>query len=301
MPDYNHYKQTPSGEDDERGVDGPGSAGRWGRWGAPGAPESASDPLAPQGGYRPRAGPGEATQPGESDFWTQAVAVLGDRNLATYDPNREWNMVFETGASSPYEPLPGYDLESQQRSLDMQRQAIQQLQQQASGNYETKAQQELRQQFRRQANQQQALAAGQRGMSAGGQALQARTNIAQSNAVGAGMRETLKLQEQQQAQNMLGQIYAAQQAGDVGLASSLADYATKQRGLGDSMTQFYADQGIQNMLSQHSMGQDMVGANLGFDLQDRSNRRQSDARWMETIGTAAEAARRATQNKDEEP
>lgn len=292
------YNRVPVDEENESGVDGPGSSGRWG---PRGAPASASDPLAPQGGYRPIAGPGEATQAGESDFWTQAAAIVTDRNRATYDPNKEWNTVFETGASSPYEPLAGYDIESQQRSIEMQRQAIQQLQQQATGSYETKAQQELRQQFRQQANQQQAIAAGQRGMSAGGQALQARTNNARGSAMQAGMSETLKLQEQQQAQNMLGQIYAAQQAGDVSLASSLADYATKQRGLSDGMSQFYTDQGIQNMLNQYGMGQDMVGANLGFDLQDRSSRRQSDNRWMETIGTAAEAARRAYSTDNEEP
>lgn len=297
------FNRTPD-EESEIGVDGPGRA--------------------PRDGYAPRTTPGEQTQGGKSDFWDQVGSawdqgldlmrqgfgdlggmirtygdMIAERNHATYDPNREWNMVFETGSSSPYEPLPGYDIASQQRSVQMQQQAIQQLQQQASGNYETKAQQELRQQFRQQANQQQALAAGQRGMSAGGQALQARTNAAQGRAGAGGARETLKLQEQQQAQGMLAQILAARQAGDVSLADSMSNYATQGRGLGDTMSQFYLDQGIQNALSQHTLGQDMVAANLGFDLQNRATQRQADNRWMQTIGTAAEAARRASQTNEE--
>lgn len=141
-----------------------------------------------------------------------------------------------------------------------------------------------------------AMAASQRGsqsLGAGRNAAMQRAAMQQQAAADSGM---LRLQEQQAAQNMLGQVLSGARGQDIGLAQGQAglDQQTnlanlqadmQQRGMNDAMTQFYTGQGnqmdlaqaglnvdLQKLLTQRSMGQE----GLGLQAYEGAGQRRQD-------------------------
>lgn len=157
---------------------------------------------------------------------------------------------------------------------------VSQLQQQAAGQGPSLADMQLRQGADRNLSNAIAMQASQRGGMAGGLAMrniaQQRADLGQQLAAQSGMQ---RLQEQQQAQQMLGGISGGARGQDIGLASTQAEMqqqaalanqnaALQQQALNDKMSGFY-NTGLADMdMAQRSSAQDLeklkVNQNLGL-------------------------------------
>ncbi len=157
---------------------------------------------------------------------------------------------------------------------------VSQLQQQAAGQGPSLAQMQLQQGADRNLKNAIAMQASQRGGMAGGLAMrniaQQRADIGQQLAGQAGMQ---RLQEQQQAQQMLGGISGGARGQDIGLATSQAELgqqaalanqnaALQQQALNDKMSGFF-NTGLADLdMAQRQSAQDLeklkVNQNLGI-------------------------------------
>lgn len=173
------------------------------------------------------------------------------------------------------QPIPAYNTSQQDASRRMQDQVIQGLQAQAAGSKSTRAQQELAGQNRAGQQSQYALASTQRGIGAGAQLRQGRAGAGQVAAALGGQSEALKLQEQQQAQAALAQLYAQQHAQDLALAQDQSQYSLQGQALQDAMQQFYAGQGSAGVINRDQNQMDLAGASLGFGLEDTKFAREN--------------------------
>jgi len=177
---------------------------------------------------------------------------------------------------------------------------VSQLQQQASGQGPSLADMQLRQGADRNLANAIAMQASQRGGMAGGLAMrniaQQRADIGQNLAAQSGMQ---RLQEQQQAQQMLGGISGGARGQDIGLATSQAELgqqaalanqsaALQQQALNDKMAGFY-NTGLADLdMAQRASAQDLeklkVNQNLGIQGVNASSYADASKRRGDFIG-----------------
>lgn len=127
-----------------------------------------------------------------------------------------------------------------QSSRDIQGGLIQQLQGQAAGTGPSIAQQQLQKATDQNIANTQAAAASGRGPSAGGAQYNAQNRMAQAQQQGAGDSAMLRLQEQMQAQNMLGNVAGQQRGQDL----SSQQLGLQQRAQNDDLVKFYVQSGL---------------------------------------------------------
>lgn len=186
-----------------------------------------------------------------------------------------WSNWFLQGAQSPQGAFSNpYQTANQDQARAQQQQVIQDLQRQATGDPNSRAQQQLRQGYGAAQAQQASLGSTMRGQSAGAamRGVQAGQQGIQRGL--AGDQQMLQLQEQQAAQQMLAQMLAQQQGQDIAQAQGMAQGALGAQGLNDAMQQFYMQGGIQAALGANQFSQDQARAQLGFDLESQNLRDQ---------------------------
>lgn len=192
---------------------------------------------------------------------------------APYDPpningssSTDWQNYFRQRFGN-LAPLPGYNTANQDQARLQQQQVVQDLQRQAAGDMNSRAQQSLYAQNNAAQGQQRSLASTQRGVGAGAQMQQAQTGAAQVRSGLAGQQQQLYLQEKQAAQQQLAQQLAAMQGQDITQANNAADVNLRGQAMRDAMQQWYAGQGAQGALDEYELQHGYQLADLGFNLE----------------------------------
>jgi hypothetical protein len=162
-----------------------------------------------------------------------------------------------------YGNLPNYQDRQQAEARRLQEQTIQDLQTQAAGNMNSRAQQELQGQNRMGQQSQYALASGQRG----GDMRAANQMAGRVGAQLPGQANVLKLQEQQAAQAMLAQMLAQQQGQDITQANDQSQMALRGQALQDAHNQFMMGQGAAQELGATQLQHDTNLMQAGYDLE----------------------------------
>ena len=246
------------------------------------------DPYSPDGGEVPRAGGRGSNVPGY-DLPGAGGAPTPSRpqvpGTEGPPPMGYWEDYFKQQFGNLSDP-PAFAATNQDQARILQQQVMQQLQAQAAGTYDTRAQQELAQQNRLAQQGQYAIASSQRG-ALGRQAAQ---GAGQVQAALPGQSELLKLQEQQAAQAMLAQMYAQQHAQDLAQAEAMAQSNLQGQALNDAMQQFYAGQGGDMAMADLANRNNYARAMLGLDLEAQDFRNEMNKSWAksgaEGLGTA---------------
>lgn len=183
-----------------------------------------------------------------------------------------WSQFYLNGPASVQ--MPQFQTANQDQARAQQQQVIQDLQRQAMGDPNSRAQQQLRQGYGAAQAQQASLGSTMRGQSAGAamRGVQAGQQGIQRGL--AGDQQMLQLQEQQAAQQMLAQLLAQQQGQDITQAQGTANAALGAQSLDEAMRQFYAQQGSRYNVEQGQIQGERGRAQLGFDLEgaDITNR-----------------------------
>lgn len=183
-----------------------------------------------------------------------------------------WSQFYLNGPASVQ--VPQYQTANQDQARAQQQQVIQDLQRQAMGDPNSRAQQQLQQGYGQAQAQQASLGSTMRGQSAGAsmRGIQAGQQDIQRGL--AGDQQMLQLQEQQAAQQMLAQLLAQQQGQDITQAQGMANTALGAQSLDEAMRQFYAQQGSRYNVEQGQIQGERGRAQLGFDLEgaDITNR-----------------------------
>lgn len=201
---------------------------------------------------------------------------------ANVDPNSlggmgtsPWTGFFEGQMNAGALNIPGYQIANQDQSRRYQQQVIQDLQRQAMGDPNSRAQQQLQQGYGAAQAQQASLGSTMRGQSAGAamRGVQAGQQGIQRGL--AGDQQMLQLQEQQAAQQMLAQLLAQQQGQDITQAQGMAQGVLGAQGLNDAMQQFYTSGYIDQLLGNYQWQADKGRAELGFDLEAQNLRDQN--------------------------
>lgn len=216
------------------------------------------------------------------------------RALPNYAANRSNSLAAALQAQGRAGPSTGYSNISQ-GPQDQFRQGqlglAYQLSQQAAGQGPSLAQQQLQAGTDRNIAQAMAMAQAQQGQGAGlaqRQVAQQQAGMAAQTNQDAG---ALRLQEQMQAQNMLGQVLAGGRGQDIGLATEQAGLnqganlanlqaTLSQRGMNDARSQFY---------DQAAMGQDLAQGqqNLSFAQLMAQNAQQNQQSQQQAYEDAA--------------
>lgn len=202
-----------------------------------------------------------------------------------------WTSFFEGQMNAGPLNIPGYQTANQDQARRYQQQVIQDLQRQAMGDPNSRAQQQLQQGYGQAQAQQASLGSTMRGQSAGAsmRGIQAGQQGIQRGL--AGDQQMLQLQEQQAAQQMLAQLLAQQQGQDISQAQGMAQGALGAQGLNDAMQQFYTGGYIDQLLGNYQWQADKGRAELGFDLEAQNlldqQRRAAAAAAATGAGTLA--------------
>lgn len=158
----------------------------------------------------------------------------------------------------------GMDLTNQDQARLEQQKVIQALQQQARGDLNSLAQQQLQQGYGQARAQQSSLGSTMRGQGAGA-AMRGIQQGQQGIQRGfAGDQQMLMLQEQQAAQALLAQMLQQQQGQDIGQAGAMSNTTLGSQGLDDAMRQFYAGGALGMDLAATERENAIARAKLGF-------------------------------------
>lgn len=150
----------------------------------------------------------------------------------------------------------------------MQQQAIQALQAQANGTLDTYSQHALQANNRQAQQSQYALASSQHGTGAGAQLRQAQQGAGQVAGQLPGQQSILRAQEMQAAQALQAQLMGQTMGQDASQAGLAAQNQLQGWNLQDQNAQWYANQGIQQMLGLQGMTQQSQAGVLGLAQQD---------------------------------
>lgn len=216
-------------------------------------------------------------------------AVMGSRDRAQQGTRRNsWDDYFAAGA--PTRSNVAFDTTNADASRTWQTQMIQDLQQAAAGNPNSRAQQGLQAGYADARAGQSALGSSMRG-TGGGAGLRAGVLGAGNVQRGfAGDSAMLMNREQVAAQSLLAQQLAAQRGQDGQQAGAMASNALANTSLEDAMQQFYTQGGIGRDLSNYQYGAGLTSAQLGMDLESKDLEAQRNAALATSAGTAASAA-----------
>lgn len=196
-----------------------------------------------------------------------------------------WDAFFANGVNST-RPGVGFDTTNQDQSRAWQQQVMQDLQRQAAGDPNSRAQQQLSQGYADARAGQSALGSTMRG-TGGAAGLRHGVMGAGSLQRGyAGDQQMLMAQEQQSAQAALAQMLAQQRQQDAGQAQAMAGNAMGNQRLDDALQQYYTQGTIGRALAGHQYGADLSRAQLGFDLDARSVAEQQRRDAAQAAGTA---------------
>ena len=176
-----------------------------------------------------------------------------------------------------------------------QNQVIQALQQQAAGDMNSQAQQQLRQSLANAQAQQASLGSTMRGQSAGAAMRSIRAGQQGIQRAGAGEAEMLKLQEQQAAQQALAQLLAQQHGLDIQGAQNAAAMGLGQTELGMNREMFGASQALNNAIAETDRANQIARARAGFSDAERALLRGYAQAGANAIASGAGAY--ATMNK----
>ncbi len=201
---------------------------------------------------------------------------------------KSWEEYFRSNLGN-YTPLPGYQTQQQDEARRKQQEIIQDLQLQASGSLDTRAQRELTANNKMGQQSQYAIASGQKG----GDMRGATRNAGQVAAQLGGQRSVLGLQEQQSSQQLLAQMLAQQQGQDIASAQGQADHTLKGRALEDAWNQFMAEQQMRAGIDREQIQSDTTRANYGLDLENVNLWSGLPKKVSQAAGTGIEVARRA--------
>lgn len=203
---------------------------------------------------------------------------------------RWWEQFYSNGPASVQ--MPQFQTANQDQARAQQQQVIQDLQRQAMGDPNSRAQQQLRQGYGAAQAQQASLGSTMRGQSAGAamRGVQAGQQGIQRGL--AGDQQMLQLQEQQAAQQMLAQLLAQQQGQDISQAQGTANAALGGNEMNQAIQQFYSQQGLNAGLNREQTNWDRIVAQYGFDLESQNIAKSLIDQGVQTAGTLAGTAGR---------
>lgn len=183
-----------------------------------------------------------------------------------------WSDFYKAGPASVQ--MPKYDTMQQAQARREQQRVIQALQQQARGDLNSLAQQQLQQGYGQARAQQSSLGSTMRGQGAGAAMRGIQQGQAGIQRGFAGDQQMLMLQEQQAAQALLAQMLQQQQGQDIAQATGMAGTTNQANALNEAMKQFYAQMGSGLNIEQGQIGAERNAAQYGFDLatQELGNR-----------------------------
>lgn len=219
---------------------------------------------------------------------------------STSPESRAWSDYFKQQVSAQGQrPAVGFQTTNQDQARLEQQKVIQALQQQARGDLNSLAQQQLQQGYGQARAQQSSLGSTMRGQGAGA-AMRGIQQGQQGIQRGfAGDQQMLMLQEQQAAQALLAQMLQQQQGQDIAQAGGMAQGALGSQGLDDAMRQFYFGSGIATDVANQQIQGERGRATLGFDLAGRDIQDRLNQQLMQMGAGAAGAAERIWSNSQQ--
>ena len=176
----------------------------------------------------------------------------------------DWWYDFYSKQNAASRPAIGFNTTNQDQSRLEQQRVIQDLQQQARGDMNSLAQQQLGQSYGQARAQQSSLGSTMRGQGAGAAMRGVQQGQADIQRGFAGDQQMLKLQEQQAAQALLAQMLQQQQQQDIGQAGAMSNVTLGSQGLDDAARQFYAGGMLGMDLSATERENQIARAKLGF-------------------------------------
>lgn len=196
-----------------------------------------------------------------------------------------WANYFSAGATGAPRTNIGLNTTNADAARTWQTQLIQDLQQQAAGNPNSKGQQALAGAYAQARQGQQALASSARG-TGGGAGLRAGVEGAgEVQRTFEGDKKVLMVQEQQAAQAALAQQLAAMRGLDANQANMMAANTQQNQGLEDAMRQFYTGGGIQQGISAAQTAADRARAQAGLDLEAQEAQSEAQQRALQAGAT----------------
>lgn len=176
------------------------------------------------------------------------------------------DFLLRQAGASPMQ-MPQFQTGNQDQARLEQQRVIQALQQQARGDLNSLAQQQLQQGYGQARAQQSSLGSTMRGQGAGA-AMRGIQQGQQGIQRGfAGDQQMLMLQEQQAAQAMLAQMLQQQQGQDITQAAGMAGGQLQGDALNQAMQQFYLGHGIQSALGREQLGIKKFLGDRGMNMQ----------------------------------
>jgi hypothetical protein len=178
-----------------------------------------------------------------------------------------WQNYFSNGATAMPAATVAFNTTNADAARGWQQQFMQDLQQQAAGNPNSRAQNELKTAYGDARAGQSALGSSARGTGGGAGLRQGVVGAGNVQRGYAGDAATLMLQEQQGAQALLAQQLAATRAQDAAQAQAQAQNTLGNTSLDQMMRQFYESQGLNFGAEQTQLDADRGRARLGMDLE----------------------------------
>jgi hypothetical protein len=201
---------------------------------------------------------------------------------------KHWENFFNNGPASVTPTA--FDASNADQARGWQQQLMQDLQRQAAGDPNSRAQQSLTQGYGAARAGQSALGSGLHG-TGGGAGLRAGVlgagNVQRNYA---GDQQILMTQEQQAAQALLAQQLAAQRGQDAQQAQGVATNTLGNQALTNAMNQFYSTQGLQSGLNREQTSFDRIRTNLGLDLENANFANRVSGMGVQALGTAGATA-----------
>lgn len=178
-----------------------------------------------------------------------------------------WEDFYLRQAGASPMQMPQFQTGNQDQARLEQQRVIQALQQQARGDLNSLAQQQLQQGYGQARAQQSSLGSTMRGQGAGA-AMRGIQQGQQGIQRGfAGDQQMLMFQEQQAAQALLAQMLQQQQGQDITQAAGMAGGQMQGDALNQAMQQFYLGQGVQSALGREQLGLKQFMGEQGLNAQ----------------------------------
>lgn len=209
--------------------------------------------------------------------------------LPNNEGNTFWNNYFANGAASSRAPVQ-FNTTNADAARTWQQQMIQDLQQAAAGNPNSRAQQGLQAGYADARAGQSALGSSMRGTGGGAGLRVGATGAGNVQRGYEGDKSMLMNQEKEAAQALLAQQLAQVRATDAAQAQAMAANALGNQSLDDNMRQFYTAGGIGSAVSQTQTAADRARASMGFDLEGQDLRDEMLKRYGGSLATAGATA-----------
>jgi len=213
-----------------------------------------------------------------TDEYYNAAKGLGD-----------WQSYFDSFGGSARPANIGIDFSNSDASRQWQNSLIQDLQRQAAGDLNSRAQQSLAQGFDSARNQQMALGSAQRG-TGGAAGLRAGQRGAGDVSRGqAGAQQMLMLQEQQTAQQQLAQMLAAQRGLDAQQANAYSQNWLANNQMQNDWVNYMNQQSLGTGLEQQQQQAELARAILGTDVSNRDFAQRAAGQGAQAVAGLAGA------------